>query len=120
MLSPSPFRIFSRSSRDRGQITIQLSFPWPLPWSIDALRAALAWEVVWNCEKWQQLIARTSSETLRSYAESECGPKSNRWLDGAFNRNVRRILESVREDLSRVNPRPALLITTPQLNQEDE
>lgn len=93
--------------------------PWGLPWVIDALPTALAWEVVASCEQWEQLVPRRTIDALKTYAKGECGTDDGRWLDGEFSKNTSRIMAEIAEDISRVQPRPSVLITSPDLSEED-
>ena len=92
--------------------------PWSLPWTISALRAAIAWELAACCEQWQRLVPRLTGQELNTYWREYAGDDF-RWLDGNFSKNAERILERIADDLSRVHPRPILVVTGPDNTDED-
>lgn len=118
-LPESPLHVFSRSVQEHGQVRVELGMPWPLPWTVGALRAALAWEVAACCERWRQLAPHHTSQALDAYIRREFVDDDFQWLDGAFSKNSRRILNSIAEDLSRVQPRPVIVIAGPITYEED-
>jgi tetratricopeptide (TPR) repeat protein len=117
-LLESPLHTFSSTSFEQNQVHLTLEMPWPLPWSIGALRTALAWEVASSCEQHQQLIPRLTSETLNSLPDLKTEMSDYGWLDGTFSRNADRILARIVEDISRVQPRPAMVIVGPTPDTE--
>src|SRR5215217_2092767 len=96
----SPLHTFSSTSFEQNQVHLRLEMPWPLPWSVGALRTALGWEVAASCEEHQQLIPRLTSETLNSLTDLQNEMDDYRWLDGTFSRNADRILARIVEDIS--------------------
>ena len=119
LLPESPLHVFAKTVREQGQIYITLDMPWPLPWVINALRTAIAWEVAANCEQLQQLVPRQTKEALNTYARWETDGADFRWLDEDFSRNATRILARIGDDISRVQPRPVVIINEPESNEEN-
>src|SRR5687768_14084637 len=117
-LPQSPLRFFSSSAEEHGQVRVELQVPWLLPWTISALRAAIAWELAACCERWQRLAPRLTSQELNTY-KREWEDDDFLWLDGNFSRNARRILDRIADDLSRIQPRPILVIIGPKDSDED-
>lgn len=117
-LPQSPLHIFSSSVEVDGQIRVELQMPWPVPWAIGALRTAIAWELAACCEQWQRLAARVTNQELEPY-KREFESDHFRWLDGTFNKNADRILDHIADELSRVQPRPILVITGPEQSDGD-
>src|SRR5437870_3550867 len=119
MLLPGPLQDFSRSTHDRGQVIVPIRVPCQLTFIIEVCRAALAWEIVSACEKAEQTLARQAQASIHTSIRSELGINDGRWLDGAFSRAASRIIECIATDLSRVHPRPVVLLTCPDLSEED-
>jgi len=119
-LPESPLKVFSNSVQEHGHVRVDLEMPWPLPWSLDALRTAIAWEVIASCEQWRQVVPRQTNEMLIVHTKREYGNNNYQWLDGAISKNAGRILACIKNDLSRVHPRPAVTIRGPRPSEEEQ
>jgi hypothetical protein len=119
-LPESPLHVFTQSARKHGQIAIQFEIPWHLPWTVSALRVVLAWEIASVCEKQQRLVPRKTLDALKTYARWETENGDGLWLDGNLSRNAERILSRITDDLSRIQPRPSVVIFEPEPTTENE